>query len=60
MSVKRPTRNAQRPTPNAQPPQSPAEPAAAPPGQFVSYPGSPFELYQPYPPAGDQPAAIAQ
>jgi excinuclease ABC subunit B len=29
-------------------------------GQFVSYPGSPFELFQPYPPAGDQPAAIAQ
>jgi excinuclease ABC subunit B len=29
-------------------------------GQFVSYPGSPFELYQPYPPAGDQPAAIDQ
>ena len=29
-------------------------------GQFVSYPGSPFELYQPYPPAGDQPTAIAQ
>ena len=27
-------------------------------GQFVSYPGSPFELYQPYPPAGDQPEAI--
>ncbi len=27
-------------------------------GQFVSYPGSPFELFQPYPPAGDQPAAI--
>ncbi len=25
---------------------------------FVQYPGSPFELYQPYPPAGDQPAAI--
>ncbi len=25
---------------------------------FVSYPGSPFELFQPYPPAGDQPAAI--
>ncbi len=24
----------------------------------VQYPGSPFELYQPYPPAGDQPAAI--
>ena len=29
-------------------------------GQFVSYPGSPFELFQPYPPAGDQPTAIAQ
>ncbi len=27
-------------------------------GIFVRYPGSPFELYQPYPPAGDQPAAI--
>ena len=29
-------------------------------GQFVSYPDSPFELYQPYPPAGDQPVAIAK
>ena len=29
-------------------------------GQFVTYPGSPFELYQPYPPAGDQPTAIDQ
>jgi excinuclease ABC subunit B len=29
-------------------------------GEFVSYPGSPFELFQPYPPAGDQPTAIAQ
>jgi len=27
-------------------------------GTFVLYPGSPFELFQPYPPAGDQPAAI--
>jgi len=27
-------------------------------GQFVHFPGSPFELYQPYPPAGDQPGAI--
>jgi len=25
---------------------------------FIEYPGSPFQLYQPYPPAGDQPAAI--
>ncbi|WP_431273131.1 excinuclease ABC subunit UvrB [Variovorax ureilyticus] len=28
-------------------------------GEFVRFPGSPFELYQPYPPAGDQPTAIA-
>ncbi len=27
-------------------------------GQFRSFPDSPFQLYQPYPPAGDQPAAI--
>jgi excinuclease ABC subunit B len=27
-------------------------------GQFVSFPDSPFKLYQPYPPAGDQPTAI--
>ncbi|MGB6009186.1 excinuclease ABC subunit UvrB [Castellaniella sp.] len=26
---------------------------------FVHFPDSPFQLYQPYPPAGDQPAAIA-
>jgi len=30
------------------------------PDKFVSFPGSPFRLYQPYPPAGDQPAAITQ
>jgi len=29
-------------------------------GTFVRFPGSPFELYQPYPPAGDQPEAINQ
>jgi excinuclease ABC subunit B len=29
-------------------------------GSFVSYPGSPFQLFRPYLPAGDQPAAIAQ
>ncbi len=28
-------------------------------GQFVHFPDSPFELFQPYPPAGDQPKAIA-
>ncbi len=33
---------------------------AAVPGEFVSFEGSPFQLFQPYPPAGDQPTAIAQ
>ena len=36
---------------------------AAPPldeDKFVTFPGSPFQLYQPYPPAGDQPEAIRQ
>ncbi|HMZ86279.1 MAG TPA: excinuclease ABC subunit UvrB [Giesbergeria sp.] len=37
--------------------ETPAEPAK---GQFVQFPGSPFELYQPYLPAGDQPGAIDQ
>ena len=32
---------------------------AEPEGQFVTYPGSPFQLFQPYAPAGDQPTAIA-
>ena len=35
-----------------------AEPASE--GVFVSFPDSPFQLFQPYPPAGDQPAAIDQ
>ena len=29
-------------------------------GVFVSFPDSPFQLFQPYPPAGDQPEAINQ
>ncbi len=29
-------------------------------GTFVRFPASPFELYMPYPPAGDQPEAIEQ
>jgi excinuclease ABC subunit B len=29
-------------------------------GGFVTFAGSPFQLLQPYPPAGDQPSAIAQ
>jgi excinuclease ABC subunit B len=32
----------------------------APQGEFISYPDSPFQLFQPYPPAGDQPTAIEQ
>lgn len=35
-------------------------PAAAPAGEFVSFPDSPFQLFMPYPPAGDQPTAIAK
>lgn len=30
------------------------------PGEFVRFPDSPFELFLPYPPAGDQPEAIDQ
>jgi excinuclease ABC subunit B len=37
-----------------------ADPSAPEAGVFVSYPGSPYQLFQPYPPAGDQPTAIAQ
>ena len=29
-------------------------------GEFVSFAGSPFQLFQPYAPAGDQPAAITK
>jgi excinuclease ABC subunit B len=29
-------------------------------GEFISFPGSPFQLFKPYPPAGDQPTAIEQ
>ncbi|MFZ4651777.1 MAG: excinuclease ABC subunit UvrB [Rubrivivax sp.] len=43
-------------------PQQADEPEASPgpAGELVSYPDSPYQLLQPYPPAGDQPAAIAQ
>jgi excinuclease ABC subunit B len=34
--------------------------AEATPGEFVSFPGSPFQLHQLFAPAGDQPTAIAQ
>ena len=39
---------------------SPDETDQVPAGTFVQFPDSPFELYQPYPPAGDQPEAIDQ
>ena len=39
--------------------RTPAEPAQER-GTHVSFPDSPFQLFQPYPPAGDQPSAIAQ
>ncbi len=38
---------------------TPAAPCATP-GEFVSFSDSPFQLFQPYPPAGDQPTAITQ
>ena len=37
---------------------APAADAGAAPGRFVTFAGSPFQLFQPYPPAGDQPEAI--
>ncbi len=50
------------PAPSATPvsPHSADVPSAPDSGTFVRFPGSPFELFMPYPPAGDQPAAIAQ
>ncbi|WP_298830152.1 excinuclease ABC subunit UvrB [uncultured Piscinibacter sp.] len=35
-----------------------AVPHEVPAGEFVSFPDSPFQLFMPYPPAGDQPTAI--
>ncbi|WP_367352459.1 excinuclease ABC subunit UvrB [Achromobacter animicus] len=43
-------------------PKSAIDPSAGVPAAgpgFVDFPDSPFHLYQPYPPAGDQPTAIA-
>jgi excinuclease ABC subunit B len=54
-------------SPNSQVAESKKSPVADPlgeaghdldPTKFVSFPDSPFQLYQPFPPAGDQPAAI--
>jgi len=44
--------------PQTPPEHSPAAPPAS--GQCLRFPDSPFELFQPFEPAGDQPAAIEQ
>ncbi|MDR2127964.1 MAG: excinuclease ABC subunit UvrB [Burkholderiaceae bacterium] len=41
-------------------PDAPDPAPAQPDGQWASFPDSPFQLFQPYPPAGDQPTAIAK
>ncbi len=46
--------------PTPQPPLPEAADNAPPEGEFLKFPGSPFELFLPYPPAGDQPEAIRQ
>jgi excinuclease ABC subunit B len=48
------------PAPVAAKPDLVADDAPAGPGEFVAFDGSPFQLFQPYAPAGDQPTAIAQ
>ncbi|MBK6850186.1 MAG: excinuclease ABC subunit UvrB [Burkholderiales bacterium] len=45
-------------TADALPDLPPGADTAAPAGHFVDFPDSPFQLFQPYPPAGDQPEAI--
>jgi excinuclease ABC subunit B len=44
----------------AQVSEAPRTDRPEPTGDFVAFAGSPFQLLQPYPPAGDQPSAIAQ
>ena len=46
--------------PSSATPLAIVEEESPPAGEFVRFEGSPFELFMPYPPAGDQPAAIAQ
>jgi excinuclease ABC subunit B len=50
---------ATQPPGRSDPTLSPGAPSDAD-GRWVSYPGSPFQLFQLYEPAGDQPAAIEQ
>ena len=42
------------------PPLKMEEPVTLDESKFVSFPNSPYQLYQPFPPAGDQPTAIDQ
>ena len=49
---------APRPTAESAPPSASEEAPATESGHFERFDGSPFELYLPYPPAGDQPQAI--
>ncbi|MBR6975982.1 MAG: DEAD/DEAH box helicase family protein, partial [Ottowia sp.] len=47
-----------KPAPPTTPEAAPSQAAAE--GRFVTFPDSPYQLWQPYPPAGDQPQAIAE
>ena len=49
-----------KPAAPSTPAAAPVTPAAQSEGRFVSFPDSPYQLWQPYPPAGDQPQAIAE
>jgi excinuclease ABC subunit B len=55
-----PSQPAGQPGPPRVPEEGLAPPGDFPPGSLVSFPDSPFELFQPYEPAGDQPQAIDQ
>jgi excinuclease ABC subunit B len=45
---------------SAVPAPAPVDAGTPPAGEFVSFPDSPFQLFQPFAPAGDQPTAIEQ
>jgi excinuclease ABC subunit B len=61
MSDSIPTAHDMRPSlPGRLPVSAPAVPPELPAGTFARFEGSPFELFMPYPPAGDQPTAIAK
>ena len=46
--------------PNTAAPLTVVSDESPPSGEFMRFEGSPFELFMPYPPAGDQPVAIGQ